>query len=35
VVGALVADMDKKHWITAAGGPGLDEDLVKELVAGA
>jgi predicted DNA-binding protein (MmcQ/YjbR family) len=25
--------MDKKHWITAAGGPGLDEDLVKELVA--
>jgi predicted DNA-binding protein (MmcQ/YjbR family) len=25
--------MDKKHWITAASGPGLDEDLVKELVA--
>jgi predicted DNA-binding protein (MmcQ/YjbR family) len=25
--------MDKKHWITASGGPGLDEDLVKELVA--
>jgi predicted DNA-binding protein (MmcQ/YjbR family) len=25
--------MDKKHWITAAAGPGLDEDLVKELVA--
>jgi predicted DNA-binding protein (MmcQ/YjbR family) len=27
--------MDKKHWITASGGPGLDEDLVKELVADA
>jgi predicted DNA-binding protein (MmcQ/YjbR family) len=25
--------MDKQHWITAAGGPGLDGDLVKELVA--
>jgi predicted DNA-binding protein (MmcQ/YjbR family) len=25
--------MDKQHWITAAGGPGLDEELVKELVA--
>jgi predicted DNA-binding protein (MmcQ/YjbR family) len=24
--------MDKKHWITAAGGPSLDENLVKELV---
>ena len=24
--------MDKKHWITAAGGPGLDADLVRELV---
>lgn len=24
--------MDKKHWITAAGGPGLDESLVKDLV---
>lgn len=25
--------MNKTHWITAASGPGLDEDLVKELVA--
>lgn len=24
--------MDKKHWITAAGGPGLERDLVKALV---
>jgi predicted DNA-binding protein (MmcQ/YjbR family) len=24
--------MNKKHWITAAGGPGLDEHLVRELV---
>ncbi|MEU6206825.1 MmcQ/YjbR family DNA-binding protein [Micromonospora musae] len=24
--------MDKKHWITAAGGSSLDENLVKELV---
>lgn len=24
--------MDKKHWITAASGTGLDENLVKELV---
>jgi predicted DNA-binding protein (MmcQ/YjbR family) len=24
--------MDKKHWITAAGGPGLDSDRVMELV---
>ena len=23
---------DKKHWITAAGGPNLNEDLVKKLV---
>ncbi|WP_022883721.1 MmcQ/YjbR family DNA-binding protein [Glaciibacter superstes] len=23
---------DKKHWITAASGPNLDEDLVKKLV---
>lgn len=26
--------MDKKHWITAAGGPGLDDSLVKDLVTG-
>jgi len=25
--------MDKRHWITAAGGPGLDASRVKELVA--
>jgi predicted DNA-binding protein (MmcQ/YjbR family) len=24
--------MDKRHWITVAGGPGLDEALVQELV---
>ncbi|MBT2566361.1 MmcQ/YjbR family DNA-binding protein [Arthrobacter sp. ISL-85] len=24
--------MDKKHWITAAGGPGIDRDLVKGLI---
>jgi predicted DNA-binding protein (MmcQ/YjbR family) len=24
--------MDKKHWITAAGGPGLERDLVRALV---
>jgi predicted DNA-binding protein (MmcQ/YjbR family) len=24
--------MDKRHWITAAAGPGLDGDLVRELV---
>jgi predicted DNA-binding protein (MmcQ/YjbR family) len=24
--------MDKRHWITAAGGPGLDESLVQHLV---
>jgi predicted DNA-binding protein (MmcQ/YjbR family) len=24
--------MDKRHWITAAGGPGLDDGLVKDLV---
>lgn len=24
--------MDKRHWITAAGGPGLDDSLVKDLV---
>jgi predicted DNA-binding protein (MmcQ/YjbR family) len=24
--------MDKKHWITAAGGPALDNDLVRGLV---
>jgi predicted DNA-binding protein (MmcQ/YjbR family) len=23
---------DKRHWITAASGPGLDKSLVKELV---
>lgn len=23
---------DKRHWITAVGGPGLDESLVKQLV---
>ena len=25
--------MNKTHWITAAGGPSLDETLVRELVA--
>jgi predicted DNA-binding protein (MmcQ/YjbR family) len=24
--------MDKRHWITAAAGPGLEESLVQELV---
>lgn len=24
--------MNKKHWITVAGGPGVDEGLVRELV---
>jgi predicted DNA-binding protein (MmcQ/YjbR family) len=26
--------MDKKHWVTAAGGPGLDDSLVEDLVTG-
>lgn len=25
--------MDKRHWITASGGPGVDDSLVKQLVA--
>jgi predicted DNA-binding protein (MmcQ/YjbR family) len=24
--------MNKRHWITLAGGPGLDEELVEDLV---